>query len=465
MEFTYSTVVNAGLSDVFAWHGRPGAMARLTPPWLPVRVLQEANSLQDGQAVLGLPGGLRWVAVHQPASYDPPNMFADELESCPLGAVLSWRHRHQFAEAGEAGEAGERATIVTDAVDTTLPDRMLRPMFAYRHRQLADDLAAQARARATCPDPLTVAVTGSGGLIGTALTALLTTGGHRVIRLVRRPPRNSEERQWRPEEPAPTLLSGVDALVHLAGASIGGRFTPDRKREIADSRILPTRRLAELAAATAADPKTPKTPKTPDIPGLRAFVTASAIGFYGPDRGEEILTEASSRGAGFLADVVADWEDAAAPAAAAGIRTVQVRTGIVQTPRGGMLRLLTPLFEAGLGGRLGSGTQWLAWIGLDDLLDIYLRAVTDPHLSGPVNAVAPEPVRNIDYTRTLARVLHRPALLPVPAFGPRLLLGAEGAAELVQASQYVRPEALIGAGHHFRQPHLEQALRHLFGRR
>jgi len=462
MEFTYSTVVNAGLSDVFAWHGRPGAMARLTPPWLPVRVLQEANSLQDGQAVLGLPGGLRWVAVHQPASYDPPNMFADELESRPLGAVLSWRHRHQFAEAGEAGE---RATIVTDAVDTTLPDRMLRPMFAYRHRQLADDLAAQARARATCPDPLTVAVTGSGGLIGTALTALLTTGGHRVIRLVRRPPRNSEERQWRPEEPAPTLLSGVDALVHLAGASIGGRFTPDRKREIADSRILPTRRLAELAAATAADPKTPKTPKTPDIPGLRAFVTASAIGFYGPDRGEEILTEASSRGAGFLADVVADWEDAAAPAAAAGIRTVQVRTGIVQTPRGGMLRLLTPLFEAGLGGRLGSGTQWLAWIGLDDLLDIYLRAVTDPHLSGPVNAVAPEPVRNIDYTRTLARVLHRPALLPVPAFGPRLLLGAEGAAELVQASQYVRPEALIGAGHHFRQPHLEQALRHLFGRR
>ena len=455
MEFTYSTVVNAGLSDVFAWHGRPGAMARLTPPWLPVRVLQEANSLQDGQAVLGLPGGLRWVAVHQPASYDPPNMFADELESCPLGAVLSWRHRHQFAEAGEAGEAGERATIVTDAVDTTLPDRMLRPMFAYRHRQLADDLAAQARARATCPDPLTVAVTGSGGLIGTALTALLTTGGHRVIRLVRRPPRNSEERQWRPEEPAPTLLSGVDALVHLAGASIGGRFTPDRKREIADSRILPTRRLAELAAATAT---------AADTPGLRAFVTASAIGFYGADRGEEILTETSARGAGFLADVVAAWEDAAAPATAAGIRTVQVRTGIVQTPRGGMLRLLAPLFAAGLGGRLGSGTQWLAWIGLDDLLDIYLRAVTDPDLSGPVNAVAPEPVRNIDYTRTLARVLHRPALLPVPAFGPRLLLGAEGAAELVQASQYVRAEALIGAGHHFRQPHLEQALRHLFGR-
>jgi ligand-binding SRPBCC domain-containing protein len=139
MEFTYSTAVNAGLSEVFGWHSRPGAMTRLTPPWLPVRILQEVSgpsSLRDGQAVLGLPAGLRWVAVHQPASYDPPNMFADELESCPLAAVLSWRHRHQFAPAGEAGEAGEQATLVTDTVDTTLPDRMLRPMFAYRHRQL-----------------------------------------------------------------------------------------------------------------------------------------------------------------------------------------------------------------------------------------------------------------------------------------------------------------------------------------
>jgi hypothetical protein len=444
MGFTYSTVVNEELSEVFAWHVRPGAITRLTPPWQPVRVLQEARSLRDGQAVLGLPGGLRWVAGHQPDSYDPPNMFADVLESSPLAAVLSWRHRHQFASAGE------RATLVTDVVDTTLPDRMLRSMFVYRHRQLADDLAAQARARVWGPDPLTIAVTGSGGLIGTALTALLTTGGHRVIRLVRRAPAHEGERQWRPEEPGPMLLSGVDAVIHLAGASIGGRFTPDRKREIRQSRITPTRRLAELAAAAA--------------PGLQAFVTASAIGLYGPDRGDEVLTEASPRGEGFLADVVADWEEASTPAAAAGIRTVQVRTGIVQSPRGGMLRLLSPLFAAGLGGRLGSGKQWLAWIGLDDLLDIYLRAVTDADLSGPVNAVAPEPVRNIDYTRTLASVLHRPALVPVPAFGPRLLLGAEGAAELAQASQYVRPERLIQAGHSFRQPSLEQALRHLFGR-
>jgi uncharacterized protein len=446
MGLTYSSVVEADLAEVFCWHTRPGAIVRLTPPWLPVRVLREATSLRDGRAVLGLPGGLRWVAAHQPDAYDPPNMFADTLESFPVSMVLPWRHSHEFSQAGGA-------TLVTDVVDTPLPARALRSTLVYRHRQLAADLAALARARAICPDTLTIAVTGSGGLIGTALTALLTTSGHRVIRLVRRLPRHAGERYWRPEDPGPGLLDGVDAVIHLAGATIGGRFTQDRKREIRDSRILPTRRLAELAAAPNAG-----------APGLRALVTASAIGIYGPDRGDEILTEASPRGAGFLADVVADWEAATTPAAAAGIRTVQVRTGLVQSPRGGMLRLLSPLFEAGLGGRLGSGKQWLSWIGLDDLLDVYLRAVLDPGLSGPVNAVAPEPARNADYTRTLAGVLRRPAVLPVPGLGPRLLLGDEGARELAQASQYVQPERLIAAGHEFRRPDLDGELRHLFGR-
>jgi uncharacterized protein len=473
MGLTYSSVVEASLAEVFSWHARPGAVARLTPPWPPVQVRHEAGSLRDGRAVFGLPGGLRWVAAHQPDAYDPPHVFADALES-PL---LRWRHRHEFSAAGE------RATLVTDVVDTPLPARALRSMFVYRHQQLAADLAALARARAVCPDTLTIAVTGSGGLIGTALTALLTTSGHRVIRLVRRPPGHAGERYWRPEDPGPHLLDGVDALIHLAGASIGGRFTPDRKREIRDSRILPTRRLAELAAdsaatataAAAADSGAADSGATdsgaadsgatgPGAGGLRAFVTASAIGFYGPDRGDEILTEASPRGEGFLADVVADWEDAATPAEAAGIRTVRVRTGIVQTPRGGMLRLLGPLFAAGLGGRLGPGKQWLSWIGLDDLLDIYRRAVLDPGLSGPVNAVAPEPVRNADYARTLAGVLRRPAVLPVPRLGPRLLLGDEGARELAQASQCVQPERLIAAGHEFRQPELDGALRHAFGR-
>jgi uncharacterized protein (TIGR01777 family) len=193
------------------------------------------------------------------------------------------------------------------------------------------------------------------------------------------------------------------------------------------------------------------------------LVSASAIGFYGYDRGETLLDENSSRGKGFLADVVADWEAATEPAAQTGRRVVNVRTGIVQSAAGGTLRLLRPLFAAGLGGRLGSGRQWLSWIGIDDLLDIYYRAIYDSRLAGPVNAVAPHPVRNTDYTRALAATLRRPALLPVPSIGPRLLLGKQGAVELAEANQCVAPAALEAIGHRFRQPTVEDALAHQLG--
>ncbi len=443
MGLTYSSVVAAEPDEVFAWHTRPGAIFRLMPPWQPVRVGAEAASVRDGTAVLLMPGGLRWVAQHDPASYDPPRQFADVLQP-PLGRALHWRHTHQFAPAVTRG------TLVTDVVDTPVPGRALRPMFGYRHRQLAGDLAAHARAREACPEPLTIAMTGASGLIGRVLGALLTTGGHRVIRLVRHAPALRDERQWQPDDPDPELLSGVDVVVHLAGASIAGRFTAERKRDILLSRTGPTRALAALAAKNPA--------------GLRAFVTASAVGFYGADRGDEVLTEASERGDGFLADVTSAWEDATDPAAAAGVRTVQVRTGLVQTPAGGVLRLLYPLFAAGLGGPLAGGAGWQPWIEIDDLLDIYLRAVTDPALSGPVNAVAPSEARNAEYTRVLGQVLHRPALIPVPAAGPRLLLGAEGARELAEASQRVHPAVLTAAGHQFRFPELAGALRHVLGK-
>ena len=269
-----------------------------------------------------------------------------------------------------------------------------------------------------------------------------------MVRLVRRPPRSQDERTWDPAAPAEGLLVGVDAVVHLAGASIAGRFSDRHKHQIYNSRIGPTRRLAELAARS----------------GVDTFATASAIGFYGPDRGDEMLTETSQRGEGFLADLVVDWEAATLPAAEDGVRVVQVRTGIVQSPKGGTLRLLYPLFAAGLGGRLGNGQQWLSWISIDDLIDIYYRVLVDTTLSGAINAVAPDPVRNADYTRTLARVLHRPARLPIPAFGPRLLLGQQGGRELAEASQRVRPQRLLDAGHPFRHPHLEPALRHVLGR-
>jgi len=426
------------VEDVFAWHARPGALERLTPPWHPVRVQREATSLRDGTAVLALPGGRRWVARHLPEEYAEGRRFADELASRPFVAPLRWRHVHDLHD-----DDGE--TVLVDQVDTRVPARLLRPMFAYRHRQLAGDLAAHAWARALRPDPMTVAVTGSSGTVGRALVALLTGGGHRVVRLVRRPTRQPDERTWDPDAPASDLLDGVDAVVHLAGASIAGRFTAAHRTAVRESRVGPTRRLAEAA----------------DRAGVRAFVCASAIGLYGPDRGDEELGEDSARGEGFLADVVAAWEEAAGAATAA--RVVLVRTGIVQTPRGGALRLQRPLFAAGLGGPLGSGRQWLSWIGIDDLIDVYLRALVDERVSGPVNATAPAPVTGREYAAALGRALHRPAVVPAPAIGPRLLLGSQGAEEMALASQRVLPARLEALGHRFRETRVEAALCHLLG--
>lgn len=449
MGLVFSSAVEAPRAEVFAWFERPGAFTRLSPPWQPMRLITEADSLRHGTAELALPGGLRWIAQHQPGGYDPPRRFVDAiggrgLASLPARVAIKWRHTHEFDDLGDG------RTRVTDVVDTAVPGSMLRPMFAYRHRQLADDLAAHRRAEEHGLEPITVAVSGSSGLVGSALTAFLSTGGHRVIRLVRGAPDNPGERQWNPDDPDPDLLTGVDAVIHLAGASIAGRFTAEHRRAIRDSRISPTRKLAELVSASAAGPK--------------VVVCASAVGYYGYDRGDDVLTEESERGDGYLADVVADWEEALAPAEQAGTRVVRVRTGIVQSPRGGTLRLMRPLFAAGLGGRLGDGRQWLSWIGIDDLVDIYHRALWDTGLSGPVNAVAPNPVRNSGYTKTLGRVLHRPTILPVPALGPRLLLGDQGARELACASQRVLPARLRDADHRFRMPELEQLLRHLLGR-
>lgn len=444
----YASIVDHPLDEVFAWHTRPGAMRRLVPPWQPMRVVAETNSLADGVAILGLPAGLRWIARHDPAGYDPPHQFVDVLSSdglmtLPPRIIGWWRHTHRYNDAGDG------TTRVHDIVDTTVPGAALRSTFAYRHRQLADDLAAHRDAAQAGAGSLVIAMTGSSGLVGTALAAFLSTGGHRVIRLVRRDPANADERRWDPSDPAPDLFDGVDAVVHLAGESIAGRFTDKHRAAIRDSRIEPTRKLAERAAASG--------------PGLRAFVSASAIGIYGYDRGDALLCEDSARGDGFLADVVADWEAATAPAADAGLRTVLVRTGIVQAAAGGTLRLMRPLFAAGLGGRLGSGRQWLSWVGIDDLLDVYYRALWDDRLSGPVNAVGPNPVRNSEYTAALATTLHRPALLSVPSIGPRVLLGEQGARELAEADQRVLPTKLQALGHRFRHQTVDDALAHQLG--
>jgi uncharacterized protein (TIGR01777 family) len=296
-----------------------------------------------------------------------------------------------------------------------------------------------------------VAVTGSTGLIGSALVSSLAADGHEVLRFTRSPSPGQGAAHWDPASGSidSEALSKAAAVVHLAGRSIvAPRWTPKVKREILTSRIRGTRLLAETLAGLAGGP--------------RALVTASGIHYYG-DRGDEVLTETAPGGEGFLADVCHQWESAADPARDAGIRTVHGRPGLVQTTRSGPLALQLPLFRLGLGGRLGSGRQWWSWVTLDDVVGIYRHALHTAELSGPVNATAPNPVTNAEYSATLARVVARPALLPVPSFAPKLLLG-ELAEDLIFSSIRVHPAAAEATGYSFRHADLEPALGDLLHR-
>jgi uncharacterized protein (TIGR01777 family) len=294
-----------------------------------------------------------------------------------------------------------------------------------------------------------VLVTGASGLIGSALLDRLAAEGHEVVRLTRSERRGPGEYRWDPMEGEidPAALDGVEAIVHLAGETVAGRWTDDKKRRIRDSRVLGTRLIAETAAARDVLPK--------------VFVCASAIGYYG-DRGAEPVTEATPPGEGFLAGVVQEWERAADPARAAGIRVAHLRFGIVQSARGGALGAQLPLFRLGLGGRVGSGRQYVSWVTIDDVVGAIEHALDSELLAGPVNVTAPEPVTNADYARTLGRVLHRPAVLPAPATAVKLALG-EFAGEIL-TGQRVLSDRLREDGFEFRHPELEGALRHVLGR-
>lgn len=290
-------------------------------------------------------------------------------------------------------------------------------------------------------------VSGSHGLIGSALVPDLVARGHRVLRLVRgAPPVPPGDVVWDPESGRIDRegLEGADAVVHLAGASIAaGRWTADRKERIRRSRVEGTRLLAEALAGLRQRP--------------RVLVSASAVGYYG-DRGDRWLTEDSGPGVGFLAELCQAWEAATDPAREAGIRVVTLRTGSVLSPRGGVLARVLPFFRLGLGGPLGSGRQYMSWIAIQDVVGAVGHVVGRDDLAGPVNLVSPHPVTNLAFTRTLAALLHRPAVLPVPAPVLRFLFG-QLADEVLLASARVAPAKLRGSGYAFRYPELEGALR------
>ena len=296
---------------------------------------------------------------------------------------------------------------------------------------------------------MNVLISGATGLIGSALIPELEAGGHKVTRLTRSP-KTAYDVRWNPEAgKIEGDLEGVEAVVHLAGESIAqGRWTPQKKQLIVDSRVKGTRLLAEKIAALGTLPK--------------VMVSASAVGYYG-DRGDEVLTEESPPGTSFLAGVCREWEAAAEPARQAGIRVVYPRLGVVLSPEGGALGTTLPIFKLGGGGKIGSGNQWVSWVALDDVVGSIVHALTNEAVEGPVNVGSPNPMTNAGYTKVLGKVLGRPTILPLPAPAVRIMLG-EVADALLLASQRMEPAKLKATGYAFRYPQLEGALRHLLDR-
>lgn len=434
----------AALAD---WHQRPGALHRLMPPWQDVEIEHDIGPLTLGaEPIIRVPVGpfrARFVAAIR--ELEPGHRFVDEQVSGPFGR---WRHEHRFIDEGDG-------TRLRDNIEYAMPlaplgdiaagliRRDLEQLFRFRHHRTAMDLR---RHLEEGPGrSLTVVISGASGLIGQQLTAFLETGGHTVRRLVREPPeRDAGEYRWDPKAGTldPDALVGADAVVHLAGAPIAAkRWTEARKQVILDSRIQGTQTLAKAIAAMDEPPS--------------VMVSASAVGYYG--HREELVDESASAGDNFLAEVCTAWERSTAAARAAGVRVVRARIGVVLDPRGGALAKMLPAFRLGLGGPLGSGRQGMSWIGIDDLLAAFHRAIVDPSIAGPVNFCAPNPVSQRDFARALGRALRRPAFIPVPAFALEALFG-DMARPVLLEGVFANPSVLLERGFAFECPEIDGCL-------
>lgn len=452
--FVRTSLVNAPAAALGAWHHRRGAFRRLVPPWVRYRFIEEPVELKNGvrsivKTRLAPLIWSKWVAELK--NVTPGGNFSDIQLNGPFA---HWYHQHRFIDQG-----AEKSQL-NDVIEYRLPlgalgkffggwyvERQLTQLFRYRHSITTMDLKRQQEQPAK---PLRVLVSGASGLVGSALTSYLETCGHEVIALTRSPRPGSTDLLWDVGAGEIDLTSAgrIDAVVHLAGENVAGRWTKKKKHRILSSRRDGTRLLSEAIA---------RLPEKPSV-----MLSASGINYYELDP-LNTQDEDSPIGTSFLAEVCRAWEDNTRPAREAGIRVINLRTGFVLTPAGGGLGLMLPAFKAGLGGPIGNGRQRLSWIAIDDLTDIIHTCLIDNRYQGPVNAVAPEPATNGEFTKALARTLHRPAIIPVPAFALKALLG-DFAKETVLPDLPVYPTRLQENGYQFRFDDLETALAHLLGR-
>lgn len=450
--FKYQSDVPLDAEVLFAWHLHPAALRRLSPPWQPVHILHQEPLKEGAKLVLktpipNTPFWTKWTARH--LEVHPPDGFTDIQEAGPFKI---WQHEHRFI-------AHEQGTRMEDSLRYQMPfpsllhpifgrklHRQFEQSFAYRHAVLARDVALFQLYEAT---PKRVLISGGSGLVGSALIPFLETMGFEVWKLVRRNP-HEKEIQWDPYKQIinPRALEDFDAVIHLSGENVGKRWTKRTKRKIWYSRTISTTFLAQTLA---------KLKRPPEV-----FISASGAGFYG----ETALpaTEEHGLGHGFLADVCEAWEQSTLPAKSAGIRVINARFGLILSPAGGALQKMLPVFLNNVGGKIGTGEQMMSWISIDDVLGIFYHLLHHNLITGAINVVSPNAVSNLEFSQTLAHVLARPCFMSVPRPIVGVLFGQMGKETLLQ-SQNVYPERLLAQSYPFMHPQLEDALRHVLGRR
>ena len=451
--FESTSEVPLGAETTFDWHARPGALTRLSPHWAQEIVEESYPPIAPGavaQVKTSVPG--TYGLVRRPFSSvhsEGPSRFSfvDELKKGPLS---QWKHTHEFTSVAGGTKIDDHIEFSMapqgfDVIDRGLTHYLEATFDARRKRMLMDiDFLESTNAPLlTRKKGKHILIAGGSGMIGRQVAALFSTAGHFVRLLVRETPKFEYEVHWNPDLGIlnPRDLAWADAVVHLGGRPIATRFTKHAKDEIWSSRIDSTRLLVETMRGL------------PEAKRPSVFVCASAVGYYGA-KADEPVDESGPAGEGFLAEVCQKWEETAAGVEDAGIRRVSIRTGVVLSTLGGLLKLQAPLFLAGAGGRLGSGKQALAWISLDDVARSYVHAVLYDYVRGPVNAVAPELVTQAEFAEALAGHLRRPAWIPTPGFITEIMLGRDGAKELALADQRVVPEKLQETGYQFAHPTL-----------